>query len=155
KKPLRVLLFAGAAGKDYQFVRSLFVRETDARRAEVSVCLQLAREGVVQDVPQDRLLRHFPDRFQAEDAPQDKAEEKFYNLAQYALIIAFDPDWSQLSPEQLSMLDRWVNTHAGGLVLVAGSVNTYQLARPGNRERLKPLLDLFPVVLQDARLQGL
>lgn len=155
KKPLRVLLFAGAASRDYQFVRTLLVREADTRRAEVSICLQIQREGVVQDVPPDRLLKHFPDRFRADDAGADKAEEKYYNLAQYDVIIAFDPDWTQLAPEQFSMLERWVNTHAGGLIVVAGSVNTYQMARPGNRERLKPLLDLFPVTLQDARLQGI
>src|SRR5262249_26365865 len=68
---------------------------------------------------------------------------------------AFDPDWGQLQPEQLAVLEKWVGQHAGGLVLVAGAVNTYQLARPTNREALKPLLDLFPVVLQDSRLQGL
>jgi hypothetical protein len=155
KKPLRVLLFTGAAGKEFQFVRNLFVREADARRAEVSVCLQAAREGVVQDVPADRLLRHFPDRFTAEEGPEDKAEEKYYNLARYDLIIAFDPDWTQVPPEQMSMLDRWVAAHAGGLILVAGPVNTFQLARPGNRDRLKQLIDLYPVVLQDSRLTGL
>src|SRR5262249_5527234 len=136
KKPLRVLLFAGAGGgREYQFARTLFVRESDQRRAEVSICLQLLREGVVQDVPPDRLLKNFPDRMVAEDAPQEKAEEKYYNLAQYDLIIAFDPDWTQLSPEQFGLLEKWVGTHAGGLILVGGPVHTYQLARPGNRER--------------------
>ena len=61
KKPLCVLLFAGAAGREFQFVRTQFVREADARRAEVSVCLQLTREGVVQDVSPDSLLKHFPE----------------------------------------------------------------------------------------------
>src|SRR5205085_6117496 len=38
KKPLRVLLFAGGPSHDYQFVRTLFVREVDQHRAELSVC---------------------------------------------------------------------------------------------------------------------
>jgi hypothetical protein len=157
KKPVRILLFAGAATHEYQFVRNLLVREVDQHRAELSICLQAQREkleGIVQDVPSDRLLRHFPNRL--DEAPsQEKAQDRYMSLAQYDLIIAFDPDWSQLQPEELAVLEKWVSQHAGGLVLVAGPVNTYQLARPTNRETLKPLLDLFPVVLQDSRLQGL
>jgi hypothetical protein len=155
KKPLRVLLFAGAPSHDYQFVRNLLVREVDQRRAELSICLQVQREGVVQDVPPDRLLKQFPSRL-SEDAPS-QAEDRYANLAYYDLIIAFDPDWSRLTPEQLAALEKWVGSQAGGLILVAGSVNTYQLARPDNarRDDLKPILDLFPVVLQDSVLQGL
>src|SRR5262249_10364785 len=40
KKPLRVLLVASGPMKDYQFVRTLFVREKDAKRAEISIFLQ-------------------------------------------------------------------------------------------------------------------
>lgn len=155
KKPLRALLFAGAPSHDFQFVRTHFVREVDQRRAELSICLQIQRPGVVQDVPQERFLKHFPTMLQAEDAPQEKPEDKYYNLAQYDLIVAFDPDWSKLDKDQLALLEKWVNLHAGGLILVAGPVNTFQLARPINREELKPILDLFPVILQDSRLQSL
>src|SRR5262249_51191539 len=83
-----------------------------------------------------------------------KPEDRYANLAYYDLIIAFDPDWSRLEPEQVTALEKWVSTQAGGLVLVAGAVNTYELARPTNRETLKPILDLFPVVLRDSRLLG-
>jgi hypothetical protein len=153
KKPLRILLFTGAGSHEYQFVRNLFVREADQRRAELSICMQIQREGVVQDVPPDRLLKHFPSRL-SEDT-SGRAEDRYSNLALYDLIVAFDPDWTQMAPEQLAALERWVSNQAGGLILVAGGVNTYQLARPTNREGLKPLLDLFPVILQDSRLQGL
>lgn len=155
KKPLRVLLFGGAASRDFQFIRTLLVREVDKKRAELSVCLQFVREGVVQDVPPERLLRHFPDRLAEEQDAQAKVEEKYYNLAQYDLIIAIDPDWSQVPTEHLNLLEKWVGTHAGGLIVIAGPVNTYQLARPGNRDKLKPLVDLYPVILQDSRLHGL
>ena len=40
KKPLRILLVAGGPMKDYQFLRTLFVREKDAKRAELSIFLQ-------------------------------------------------------------------------------------------------------------------
>src|SRR5262249_33329851 len=153
KKPLRVLLFAGAASRDYQFVRNLLIREADQRKAEVSVCLQGLREGVVQDVSPDRLLKAFASRM-SEETGKD-ASDRYANLAEYDLVIAFDPDWSLLSSDQLAALEKWVNMQAGGLILVAGPVNTYNLARPANRDKLKPLLDLLPVVLQDSRLQSL
>jgi hypothetical protein len=154
KKPLRILLFAGAANHDFQFVRSLLVREVDQRRAELSICLQLQREGVVQDVPPERLLKTFPNRL-GDDAASDKADDRYYSLSQYDLIIAFDPDWTLLQPEQLAALEKWVNAQAGGLILIAGPVNTYQLSRLNNRDKVKPILDLFPVTLQDSVLQGL
>jgi hypothetical protein len=154
KKPLRVLLFAGGPSHDYQFVRSMFVREVDQHRAELSICLQLQRPGIVQDVPPDRLLKHFPNRLESEDSPIEKAEDRYANLAYYDVIIAFDPDWSKLEPEQLTALTNWVSRQAGGLILVASPVNTTQLTRLNNRERLKPILDLLPVFLRDSVLEG-
>jgi hypothetical protein len=154
KKPLRVLLFAGGPTHDYQFVRTLFVREADKGRAEVSIYLQLARPEVVQDVAAERMLQHFPNRLSAEDS-RETAEERYYNLSQYDLIIAFDPDWTQLSTDETNLLERWVGTHAGGLIVVGGTVNTFQLARATNYEKIKPILDLYPVLLEDSRLQGL
>ncbi len=153
KKPLRVLLFAGAASRDYQFVRNLLIREADQRKAEVSVCIQNLREGVVQDVPPDRLLKSFPARMSEE--PGKEATDRYANLAEYDLVIAFDPDWSLLQSDQLAALEKWINMQAGGLILVAGPVNTFNLARPANRDKLKPVLDLLPVALQDSRLQSL
>jgi hypothetical protein len=158
KRPLRVLIFAGGTMRDYQFLRTMLVREMDKKRVEVSIYLQPApgqaqrRAGIVQDVPSDRLLTQFP--FKLQDESADKADERLYNLGAYDLIVAFDPDWTQLAPDQLTVLERWVGTHAGGLIVVGGPVNTLQLARPGtNAVKLKPVLDLYPVVLQDSRIQ--
>jgi hypothetical protein len=158
KRPLRILLFAGGPMRDYQFLRNLLVREVDKKRVELSIYLQPApgqdsrRPGIVQDVPAERLLTDFPFRLQDEAA--DKPDERLYNLAAYDLIVAFDPDWTRLRPEQLTLLERWVGTHGGGLVAVGGPVNTLQLARPGsNRDKLKPVLDIYPVILQDSRIQ--
>jgi hypothetical protein len=154
KKPLRVLLFAGGPTHDYQFVRSMLVREVDLHRAELTICLQLQRPGVVQDVPPDRLLRRFPDRLESEDSSTEKLEDRYENLAFYDVIIAFDPDWTQLDPEQMTALTNWVSRQAGGLIIVASPVNTTQLTRLNNRERLKPILDLLPVYLKDSVLEG-
>jgi hypothetical protein len=155
KKPLRVLLFAGGPSKDYQFARTLFVREMDKKRAEVSIHLQFARPEIVQDVPPERLLERFPTAYYSEEDAPARADEKYYNLAQYDVIIAIDPDWTALSPEQLQMVEKWVGAHAGGLILVGGPVNTFQLARGVHYEKIRPILDLFPVVLEDSRLPGL
>jgi hypothetical protein len=155
KRPLRVLLFASAPTRDYQFIRTLLVRETDKKRAELTIHLQLPpgrldrRTGVVQDVTPDRLLPVFPDRL---DAGTDKPDEKLLDLAEYDVIIAFDPDWTQLSDAQLKLVEKWVDK-GGGLIVLGGPINTLQLARPGaNRDKLKPILDLYPVALKDIRI---
>lgn len=160
KRPLRVLLFASGPLRDYQFVRTLLVREMDKGRAEVSIYLQPVpgqdqpRQGRVQDVPPERLLTRFPDLMQ--DESRDTPETKFYNLSNYDVILAFDPDWTKLTDQQLQMIEKWVGAHGGGLVAIGGPVNTLQLARPGAQAgRLKPILDIYPVVLQDSRIQEL
>jgi hypothetical protein len=156
KKPLRILLVAGGPMKDYQFVRTLFVREKDAKRAELSIFLQNeGRDGrSVQDVEPDRLLNRFPTTLKVEDDPTEKPDDKYYNLARYDVIVAFDPDWSEFTADQLLLLQKWVDQQAGGLILIAGPVNTYQLARDDGSGRLKPLIDLFPVMPGDVVLQN-
>jgi hypothetical protein len=153
KKPLRVLLFAGGPGREYQFVIRMFANAVEKKLADMSVYLQVGKEGErVQDVDPSRLLKNFPTYF---DAEQTEGESKYYNLAQYDLIIAFDPDWTQLEPKQMEILKKWVEDQAGGLICVGGAVNTYHLGVGLNYERLKPILDLYPVSLADNRLGAL
>ena len=67
KKALRVLMLASAPMRDYQFVKTMLVREMDKKRLELSIYLQplpgqaTRRMGIVQDVPPDHLLTRFPD----------------------------------------------------------------------------------------------
>ena len=70
--------------------------------------MQTADDGADQEG--DNLLTRFP-----------KMESELFG---YDCIIAFDPDWSQLSSEQTELVRRWVADEAGGLVVVAGPVNT-------------------------------
>ncbi len=156
KKKLRVLLFAGGPGRDYQFVRTLIYREVVEKRIEMSVFLQTGRDDsgdIDQDVERDRLLTRFPDAI-------GPAKDKFMSLNDYDVIIAFDPDWTNLSdnpaqnPDTLKLVKDWVGTHAGGLVFVAGPVHSFHLARPGGLD-LSALLTIYPVVLKDSRLHGL
>src|SRR5262249_61094763 len=118
KRARRVPLMASAPMRDYQFVRTLMVRESDKKRLELSIFLQplpgqAARPGIVQDVPPDRMLKQFPDRLDDKKA----TEEAQYNLANYDVIVAFDPDWTQLTKEQCELVERWVSQQGGGLVV--------------------------------------
>jgi hypothetical protein len=150
KKPVRVLLFAAAANRDYQFVRTLLVREMEKKRLELAIHLQLPpgelkpRTGVVQDVPPERMLTYFPDTY--------NKKKDLYDLSSYDAIVCFDPDWNRLAPDQLQMIKRWAEK-GGGLIIIGGYINTVELIRPrdDDPERFKPILDLLPVVLDDRR----
>lgn len=151
KKPIRVLLVAAAANRDYQFVRSLLLREMDKKRLDLSIYLQLPpgetkrRTGVVQDVPADKLLATFPDTF--------RKKKDLYDLSSYDVIVGFDPDWLQLMPDQIKMMKEWAEK-GGGIVMIGGYINTVELVRPRDgdeADRFKPILDLLPVVLADRR----
>jgi hypothetical protein len=153
KKAMRVLLWAAGANRDYQFIRTLLVRETEKKRVDLAVHLQLPpgstvwRTGVVQDVPPERLLTRFPDTFGG------KGGGDIYDLASYDVIIAFDPDWNRLSAEQVKLLANWVGK-GGGFVYIGGHINTVELIRPheGTEEKkFDPLLKILPVVLDDRR----
>lgn len=153
ENPLRVLLWASGPTREYQTVRTMLAREVQANRAEMSV--YLANEGgvagnIVQDVPPERLLNRFP--YKLDTTGGVKAEDKFFNLNEYDLILAFDPDWSELSPEQIENIENWVQNLGGGLVYVAGPLQTFQLARADEGGRLKPLLQLLPVLPEDVIL---
>jgi hypothetical protein len=162
KRPLRVLLFASAATRDYQFIRTMMVRESEKRRVDLAIYLQPIpgqprRGNLVQDVPPDRLLVQFPNKMSS-----DSKEDPLYNLANYDVIIGFDPDWSELTKEQAKLVENWVKQQGGGLIIVAGPIHTLELARPGGAgvragadpERLRPILDLYPVILKDARVDS-
>jgi hypothetical protein len=152
KKPLRVLLLAAAANRDYQFVRTLLIREMEKKRLELAIHLQLPpgetkrRTGVVQDVPPDKLLTAFPDSFRTKKGDP-------YDLSSYDVIIGFDPDWLQIQSDQIKMVKDWAEK-GGGLILIGGYINTVELIRPRDGDeanRFKPILDLLPVVLDDRR----
>jgi hypothetical protein len=132
----RVLLFAGGPMREYVFLRNLLRRDKDV---VVDVLLQTAQPGISQDA--NAILDEFP----------GTREELFA----YDAIVAFDPDWQQLSGEQMELLERWVSDQAGGLVVIPGPVHTdrwVQSAAAG------PIRTLYPVefhkrfsLLEDAR----
>ncbi|MCL2006202.1 MAG: VWA domain-containing protein [Planctomycetaceae bacterium] len=100
----RILLFASTPSRDYQFICSQLFRD---QTTEVDVYLSWAQPGISQNA--DRIL----DRF-----PSSRSE-----MAEYDVIIAFDPDWRELSPEQIDIFEFWVARQGGGLILVAGQIH--------------------------------
>lgn len=119
----RVLLVADGPLRDYIYLRNLLHRDRDTL---VDVWLQIAQPGISQDAHE--IL---------DDFPSTPAE-----LFQYDCIVAFDPDWTKLSAEQVDLLERWVGENAGGLILVAGPVNT---GRWVGNPQLAKVQALYPV----------
>ncbi len=124
----KVLLFAGGPMRDYLFTRNMLFRHS---AVELDVLLQTADPGAAVSQESQKLLFDFP-----------KTREELFP---YDVIVAFDADWRKVSPEQQAMLRDWVFTQAGGLILVAGDVNTPSLASGG--EEMKPIQELCPVTL--------
>jgi hypothetical protein len=158
---LRVLLFASGPYRDFIFARTLLAREVDAKRARLSVYLQTAKglEDVQQDVDGSHLLHDFPSKLERPkgakkgDKGDASKEGDPMNLKSYDVIIAFDPDWSQLSKIQKELLKEWVDgEHGGGIIFVAGPVHMLRLIPPVDEAKLKawdlqPIYSLFPVIL--------
>jgi hypothetical protein len=100
----KILLFASAPMRDYQFISAQIFRD---KSMSVDIYLPWAKPGISQNA--DKILERFP---------ATKAE-----MAAYDVVIAFDPNWRDLSKEQIDILEHWVARQGGGLFLVAGNVN--------------------------------
>lgn len=135
-RPMRVLLVAGGPMRDYGFVRNMLHRHS---AVGVDVWLQTVEPKTAGQVSQDsdKLLVAFP----------STAVELF----QYDVIIAFDPDWTRIPPEQRELLVDWVSDHAGGLILVAGDAYTQQLASADGFAAIK---ELYPVYLSPSAIES-
>jgi len=133
---VRVLLLASGPTREFQFCRRVFTQEAARQRAVLEVCLHSsdARAVPVPDVPAERCHLQFPAALDTLD-----------------VIIAFDPDWSQLSAAQLGRLHHWVTEQGGGLIVIAGPVHTSQLAEVKAESKLAPVAALLPVAVADSR----
>ena len=123
----QVMLLAGGPTREFRFLRNQLYRDKDIR---LQVWLQSATEGADQE--SHVLLAEFP-----------KTREELYELD---CIVAFDPDWRKLSSKQAALLERWVAEQAGGLIVVAGPVNTPEWTRrPRGDEAIDKIRRLYPV----------
>ncbi len=127
---MKVLVISSGPMRDYQFVRNALYRHSGV---ESDVWLQSVTDENVGMVSQEakKLLTKFP---------ATEAE-----LFEYDVIVAFDPDWSKLSAEQQTFLNRWVSEHSGGLVVVAGEIFTPKLAQ--DSDAFRDISVLYPVLL--------
>ena len=119
----RVLLYAGGPTRDYRFLRNQLRRDQSFL---VDVYLTTGGPGISQDA--NEILTKFP----------TSAEQ----LSKYDALVAFDPDWSTLSVEQVRWLEQWVAQQAGGLVVLPGHVNT---PRWGISSQMRTIRGLYPV----------
>lgn len=125
----RVLVFAGGPTREYQFARNLLYRDKDV---ESHVLLQTGSVNTSQESQQ--LLTDFPADRNA--------------LGEYDAILCFDADWTEIPDTAVLAVEQWVAEQAGGLVLVAGSVEMPKwLARSSQGTRSQNLRALSPVVL--------
>lgn len=151
KKPARILVVCSAPSRDVQFLITQLMRD----KADVSLFVQNTG-GLKGDVnlldEKERQLTRFPDRLVVDDNPMEDPATKWYNLARYDVIIAFDADWDQLTKEQTEMVRTWVDLQAGGIAFVAGHIYTKNLARPSDEDKFRPLLEILPVMPGDPDL---
>lgn len=127
KQKTNVLLIAGGPTREFRFLRNQLFRD---EKIFLNVWLQSALEGADQE--SDVLLTSFP--------------ETMEELYQIDCIIAFDPDWRRLSLPQTQLLEKWIAGQAGGLINVAGPVNTPQWTRqPRGDEQIDIIRRVYPV----------
>jgi hypothetical protein len=127
KQKTNVLLIAGGPTREFRFLRNQLFRDEEIF---LNVWLQSALEGADQE--SDVLLTSFP--------------ETMEELYQIDCIVAFDPDWRQLSLPQTQLLEKWIAGQAGGLINVAGPVNTPQWTRqPRGDDAIDIIRKLYPV----------
>ncbi|REJ83304.1 MAG: VWA domain-containing protein, partial [Planctomycetota bacterium] len=136
-EPLRILIVAGGPMRDYVFAKNALHRH---KSMEVDIWLQTGTVGISQDA--DEILFEFP--------------EEREDLFGYDVIVAFDPDWSQIPIESQAMMEEWVSGEGGGLILVAGDVYTPDLAAvladdEIPQESAPPIGNLYPVLLEVVR----
>lgn len=118
-----VLLFAGGPSREYRFLRDQLYRD---RGASVDVLLQSAVGDIAQDAR--KILSQFP-------ADQEE-------LFAYDCLIAFDPNWKELPPQQIDLLETWIAEQSGGLIVIAGPVFTDRWVQDAELAKLR---SLYPV----------
>lgn len=124
----RVMVVAGGPMRDYRFVRNMLFRHA---AIQTDVWLQSSDPAGAISQESNKLLTEFPDTKES--------------LFEYDVILAFDPDWSALSPEQIDLMREWLFAQAGGLILVAGDVFTPAIPREPTLEKIH---ELYPVILE-------
>jgi len=129
RQQIRVLLIAGAASPEVQFLRNALMRD---QRVEFAAWIQHADPGYRQ--PGDRPILRLPN---------DMNE-----LRNYDALLLVDPDLRALGQQWPEMLTNFVGQEGGGLIFVAGELYSQQLfeaaegssSSGGNWTRILPIV---------------
>ncbi len=122
----RILLLAGGPTREFRFLRSQLHRD---KEVALNVLLQSSPATITEEANE---IHEFP----------ETADELF----KYDCIVAFDPDWRELTKDQIDLLERWVAEQAGGLIVVVGPVFTPEWTRaPRGDDRMDTIRGLYPV----------
>jgi hypothetical protein len=111
RERIRVLVIAGYPSPEVQFLRNALLRDTGL---ELATWLQNADAGYQQ-------IGHRPLR----RLPANQEE-----LDHYDMLILFDPDMRKLGSAWPDLLTKFVGNAGGGLVFVAGEVNSQRIFNP-------------------------
>lgn len=108
RQKIRILAIAGYPSPEVQFIRNALLRDV---ALEFASWLQSATEGYEH-------VGHKPIR---------RLPATFDELRYYDAVILFDPDMRALGPQWSEMLTKFVGDAGGGLVYIAGELNTQPL----------------------------
>lgn len=145
QQPLRVLLMGNGTTRDFQFCLTLF-KQLQAR-GWTQTTLYAPQGDDRRPHPglaAEQQLTRFPRKYDVAGLAEATPAERADNLTNYDLLIAFDPDWSELTAEQQAQLARWVR-QGNGLIVVAGPRQPGQLGPPASQEKFGPITALYPV----------
>ena len=123
----RVLLVAGSPLWEFRMVRTLLLRD---KTINVSCWLQSLDTDMRQDG--NTVIERYPEK------PED--------LFQYDVIVMFDPDPMDFDHSRIELLEKFVGSHAGGLLWVAGPKFSTRFL---SYYRSRDVRDLLPVRLGD------
>jgi hypothetical protein len=138
RQRIRVLLVAGYASPEVQFLRNALLRD---QQIEFSSWLQASTDDYEQ-VGYKPLRR----------LPATQAE-----LNHYDAVILFDPQMRDLGPAWSEMLRKFVGDAGGGLIYVSGEVNTPHLFSTNSADATAPENDwkrMLPVVCEPGLYQS-
>jgi len=123
----RILLISGSANWEYRALTRLFMRE---KMLNISCWLQTLDKG-----------REQQGNTPITELPSDKDA-----LFEYDVVIMVDPDPAEFDAAWIDLLGEFVREHSGGLLFMAGPINTGKFIMGNSTGTIQ---DLLPVSLGD------
>ncbi len=139
---IRVLLVAGYAGWEFQYIRNILLRQPDLYR--VSIWQQNADPEISQAASTGMKLDALPEDMRDLVGTPEKTPDDDDYAPGYDVVILLDPRPEEpgFSPSFVEMLQTWVRDHSGGLCYMAGTKWTEDLL---GDDLFRPLRTLLPV----------